>query len=55
MYLAIDLGWVWTNAANASRFNGFNARGKPLKRLGSSLDAGHPVEAGANESGLALK
>ena len=27
----------------------WNRAGQPLKRLGFSLDAGHPVEAGANE------
>ena len=34
------------NGADASRFNGFNPRGKPLKRLGFSLAAGHPADAG---------
>jgi len=36
---------VWIEGADASRFNGFDVRGEPLKRLGFSLDAGHPAEA----------
>jgi len=44
--LAPNFSWVFVELADASRFNGFNARGKSLKRLGFSLDAGHPAEAG---------
>ena len=29
-----------------NKFKDFNARGKRLKRLGFSLDSGHPAEAG---------
>jgi hypothetical protein len=49
--LAPSFSWVWTNRADASRFNGFNARGKPLKQLDflSTPDARLKPRAGENQ------
>jgi hypothetical protein len=42
---------VLTDDADTSRFNGFNAQEKPLKRLGYSRAADTRLKPGANESG----
>jgi len=43
------LGPVWQVARGMSRFNGFPARGKPLKRFPASPDCDTGLKPGVNE------